>query len=148
MRTEDFHAWLSRASELTPSQRQQAIDHLSQKQEPDEVIGAIVGPNPPCPHGHHAPCRCWGNAHGLPRYRCRCGACGKTFNALTKPHLARLRRREFWPEYARSMIAGDKVRVAAGRCEGSQEHLPPLAAPVSGHTVRGQASASAWHRES
>ena len=64
MRTEDFHAWLSRASELTPSQRQQAIDHLSQKQEPDEVIGAIVGPNPPCPHGHHAPCRCWGNAHG------------------------------------------------------------------------------------
>ncbi len=83
---------------------------------------------------------------GLPRYRC--GACGKTFNALTKPHLARLRRREFWPEYARSMIAGDKVRVAAGRCEGSQEHLPPLAAPVSGHTVRGQASASAWHRES
>ncbi|MGB4334508.1 MAG: hypothetical protein WBJ41_06660 [Chromatiaceae bacterium] len=54
MRTEDFHDWLSKASELTPSQRQQTIDHLSQQQEPDEVIGALVGPNPPCPHGHHA----------------------------------------------------------------------------------------------
>ncbi len=114
MRTEDFHDWLSKASELTPSQRQQAIDHLSQKQEPDEVMGAIVGPNPPCPHCHHAPCRRWGNAHGLPRYRC--GACGKTFNALTKTPAARLRRRACWTEYAQAMIAGETVRAAARRC--------------------------------
>lgn len=114
MRTEDFHDWLSKASELTPSQRQQTIDHLSQKQEPDEMIGAIVGPNPPCPHCHHAPCSRWGNAHGLPRYRC--GACGKTFNALTKTPLARLRGRDHWAEYARSMIAGETVRAAARHC--------------------------------
>jgi transposase-like protein len=114
MRTEDFPDWLSKSSELTPSQRQQAIDHLSQKQEPDEVIGAIVGPNPPCPHCHHAPCSRWGNAPGLPRYRC--GACGKTFNALTKTPVARLRRRECWTAYAQAMIAGETVRAAARRC--------------------------------
>lgn len=96
MRTEDCHDWLSKVSELTPSQRQQAIDYLTQKQEPGEVIGAIVGPNPPCPHCHHAACSRWGNAHGLPRYRC--GACCKTFNALTKTPMARLRRREHWTE--------------------------------------------------
>lgn len=96
MRTEDFHDWLSKVSELTPSQRQQAIDYLTQKQEPGEVIGAIVGANPPCPHCHHAACSRWGNAHGLPRYRC--GACCKTFNALTKTPMARLRRREHWTE--------------------------------------------------
>lgn len=114
MRTEEFHDWLSKASELTPSQRQQAIDHLGQKREPDEVIGDLVGSNPPCPHCHHTSCSRWGNAHGLPRYRC--GACGKTFNALTKTPEARLRRRECWTEYARSMIAGETVRAAARRC--------------------------------
>ena len=92
MRTDDFHDWLSKARELTPSQRQQPLDHLSQKPGPDAVIGALVGPNPPCPHGHHTPGSRWGTAHGLPRYRC--GAGGKTFHALTKTPLARLRRRE------------------------------------------------------
>ena len=114
MRTEDFHLWLSRASELTPSQRQQAVTRLSEEQEPDEIIGAIAGPNPPCPRCHHSPCGRWGNAHGLPRYRC--GACGKTFNALTGTPLARLRHRECWPEYAHAMIAGETVRAAAVYC--------------------------------
>ncbi len=92
MRTDDCHDWLSQASELTPSPRQQPLDHLSQTPGPDEVMGARVGPHPPCPHGHQAPGSRWGNAQGRPRYRC--GACGKTFHALTKTPLARLRRRE------------------------------------------------------
>lgn len=114
MRTEDFHVWLSRANELTPSQRQQAVKRLSEEREPDEIIGAIAGPNPPCPHCHHSPCARWGNAHGLSRYRC--GACGKTFNALTGTPLARLRHRECWSEYAHTMIAGKTVRAAAVDC--------------------------------
>lgn len=114
MRSEDFHVWLSQADELTPSQRQQAIDQLSRMQEPDEIIGAIVGPNPPCPHCHRTGCSRWGDAHGLPRYRC--GTCGKTFNALTETPLARLRHRECWSEYAQSMIVGETVRAGARRC--------------------------------
>ena len=43
MRTDDFHDWLSKARELTPSQRQQPLDQLSQKPGPDEVMGALVG---------------------------------------------------------------------------------------------------------
>ena len=122
MHTKDFHQWLAKTSELTPSQRQQTVRHLTQPREPSAVtcaefsrsIGAIVGTNPPCPHCHHTSCIGWGNAHGLPRYRC--DACGKTFNALTGKPLAHLRRRESWPEYAQAMIAGETVRAAARRC--------------------------------
>lgn len=39
MRAEDFHSWLAQASELTPSQRQQAIDWLSQERQPITKIG-------------------------------------------------------------------------------------------------------------
>jgi len=114
MHTQDFHLWLSRAKELTPSQRQQTIDHLSQKQEPSEVIGAIAGSKPPCPYCQNTQCCRWGNAHGLPRYRCV--ACSKTFNALTGTPLARLRYKELWSEYANSMVAGETIRAAARRC--------------------------------
>jgi transposase-like protein len=114
MRTEDFQLWLSRVGELTPSQHQQAVERLSQEKAPEEVIGSVIDPNPPCPNCHHEPSGRWGNAHGLPRYRC--SACGKTFNALTGTPLAHLRHRECWPAYARAMIAGDTVREAACRC--------------------------------
>ena len=97
MRTKGFHVWLSQADGLTPSQRHQAIDHLSQKQEPGELIGAVVGPHPPCPHCGQPLCCRWGNAHGLPRYRC--GACGKTFYALIGPPLAHLRHRDCWSDF-------------------------------------------------
>ena len=114
MRIKDFHAWLSGAKDLTPSQHQQAVERLNQEKTPEEVISSIVGSNPPCPHCHHPSCGRWGNAHELPRYRCR--ACGKTFNALTGTPLAHLRHRECWTEYARAMITGESVRAAARHC--------------------------------
>ena len=114
MRTQDFHLWLSKANELTPSQRQQAVESLSQKPSPAEMLSTLASTHPPCPHCHHTRCIRWGNAHELPRYRC--GACGKTFNVLTGTPLARLRRRECWPEYTQALIAGDTVRTAARRC--------------------------------
>ena len=49
-----------------------------------------------CPH-----CGCesvakWGSANGLQRYKCKESECRKTFNALTKTPLARLRKRHLW----------------------------------------------------
>lgn len=98
---EEFPIGLSQAEELTPSQRQPAIERLSWKRETDGAIGAVAGHAPACPRCQHTPCGRWGNAHELPRYRC--GACGRTFHALTGTLLSRLRHRDHWSTYAQPL---------------------------------------------
>ena len=56
----------------------------------------------------------WGNASGLPRHRCK--SCARTFNALTKTPLAKLRMREKWSGQAGAMIDGLSLAKAARRC--------------------------------
>ena len=114
MRAEDFHRWLMQAAEMTPSQRQQAIERLRQEPEPVDVVRSRLDRGPTCPYCLHIPCGHWGNAHGLARYRCQ--ACHKTFNALTGTPLARLRLRDSWLVYAQALIDGTTVREAARRC--------------------------------
>ena len=114
MRTEAFHQWLSQADALTAAQRRRAVEILRQERKLPDPLAGILAVEPACPRCHHRPCGRWGNAHGLPRYRC--GACGKTFNALSGTPLARLRHRECWGEYAQALIEGDTVRTAARRC--------------------------------
>ncbi len=114
MRAENFHRWLSQISELTPSQRQQAIERLGQEREPVDALRSLLEREPACPYCHDGSPVHWGNAHGLPRYRCR--LCHKTYNALTGTPLAHLRHRECWPTYAQALIDGDTVREAAHRC--------------------------------
>jgi transposase-like protein len=67
-----------------------------------------------CPHCGQAGIVRWGTSSGLPRYRCK--ACARTFNALTKTPLARLRMREKWTTQAGAMIEGVSVAKAARRC--------------------------------
>jgi len=114
MRTEAFHHWLSRARDLTPSQREQARAWLREKRPSDEVLAAITARPHCCPYCRHPQGIHWGNAHGLARYRCR--ECHRTFNALTGTPLARLRHRECWAVYAQALIDGATVREAARRC--------------------------------
>jgi transposase-like protein len=114
MRANAFHRWLLQTDQLTPSQRQQALEWFNQEHRPEDVIRSIVDAEPNCPYCHHTPCGHWGNAHGLPRYRCH--VCHRTFNALTGTPLAHLRHRECWPMYAQALIDGTTVREAAGRC--------------------------------
>jgi transposase-like protein len=71
---------------------------------------AIAG----CPHCGQAEIVRWGASSGLPRYRCK--ACARTFNALTKTPLARLRMREKWTTQADALIDGVSVAKAASRC--------------------------------
>jgi len=115
MRTQIFRNWLNKISELTPSQRQQTTERLHCVFGAESIASITEGIVPICPHCHNTPCGRWGNAHGLPRYRCK--NCGKTFNALTKTPLAHLRHREVWQECADAMIAGDSVRKTAVRCK-------------------------------
>jgi transposase-like protein len=68
-----------------------------------------------CPHCSNRDVILWGKANGLPRYRCQ--GCGRTFNGLTGTPLARLRKKEKWPEQAQSMIDGVSIAKAAERCD-------------------------------
>jgi transposase-like protein len=67
-----------------------------------------------CPHCGGSDLVRWGKASGLPRYRCK--ACARTFNALTKTPLAKLRMRERWGSQANAMIDGASIAKAASRC--------------------------------
>ena len=67
-----------------------------------------------CPH-----CECrhvvrWGQASGIPRYRC--SDCRRTFNALTKTPLAHLRMKDKWVAQTEAMIDGVSAAKAAKRC--------------------------------
>jgi hypothetical protein len=57
----------------------------------------------------------WGRASDLPRYRCK--ACLRTFNALTKTPLAKLRMKEKWAAQTEAMIDGVSLAQAAQRCD-------------------------------
>jgi transposase-like protein len=68
-----------------------------------------------CPHCGGRVLGGWGHKNGMPRYRCK--GCGRTFNALTKTPMARLRKKERWLENAQAMIEGTSVAMTALRCE-------------------------------
>lgn len=53
MRTDVFHHWLSQASELTPSQREQALVALSETRQFSELMAVIEQRSLSCPHCGH-----------------------------------------------------------------------------------------------
>jgi transposase-like protein len=114
MHTEVFNQWLGQAKSLSPSQRGQALSWFQQCTQSEEVLHTTAELPRDCPHCHHDKVVHWGNANGLPRYRCN--ACGKTFNPLTGTPLAHLRHRECWGPYAQALIEGLSVRKAAAHC--------------------------------
>jgi transposase-like protein len=67
-----------------------------------------------CPHCDHRDVVRWGQASDLPRYRCK--ACLRTFNALTKTPLAKLRMKDKWAAQTEAMIDGVSLAQAARRC--------------------------------
>ena len=70
MLAEVFRRWLSKAEELTPTQRQRTVEGLRNERPPPDPLAAIIDPDPACPHCRHTPCGRWGSSHGLPRFRC------------------------------------------------------------------------------
>jgi transposase-like protein len=67
-----------------------------------------------CPHCDNRDVVRWGQASDLPRYRCK--ACLRTFNALTKTPLAKLRMKDKWTAQTEAMIEGVSTAQAARRC--------------------------------
>jgi transposase-like protein len=132
-----FEAWVEGIGGLTEAQRRQVLEMLAVPTvaglpEPvvagsDEVrAGGPVGDGSivelgerrvasfGCPHCGNRDVVRWGRASELPRYRCK--ACSRTFNALTKTPLARLRLKEKWAEQAQALIDGVSTAKAAVRC--------------------------------
>ena len=140
-----FETWLGVIARLTETQRRRAFEALAlseagvtaeadrQQPGPPEQAGpgrggstaASATPTVPdlgqrkvaitgCPHCGQAKIVRWGWSSGLPRYRCK--ACARTFNALTKTPLARLRMREKWTTQADALTDGVSVAKAARRC--------------------------------
>src|SRR3954471_16006530 len=67
-----------------------------------------------CPHCANRDVVRWGAASALPRYRCK--ACRRSFNALTKTPLAKLRVKDKWATQTEALIAGVSTAEAARRC--------------------------------
>ena len=143
MEASSFESWLGAISTLTEKQRQRTFEALALSEAglaaeveshaalPQEraAPGAAAAPAGSatvpelgqrkvaatgCPHCSEAEIVRWGTSSGLPRYRCK--TCGRTFNALTKTPLGRLRMREKWTIQADALIDGVSVAKAAGRC--------------------------------
>ena len=137
MKAEDFSAWLTAIGGLSAAQRREALQALERagggeaRSGPSEAAPrkpAKRGPREDalgskgyervesqgCPHCAGREVIAWGRSHGLSRFRCK--SCGRTFDALTKTPMARLRKRERWLDHARAMIEGKSLAKTAELC--------------------------------
>ena len=111
MKAIQFSRWMAQLSSLNPEQRDQLRSKLSPASEHPQ--DAIKAPSH-CPHCQSKELRPWGSSGDLPRYRCK--SCRRTFNALTKTPLARLRKKDKWFEQSKAMIEGTSISKTAERC--------------------------------
>ena len=145
MESQEFRLWLSGIVKLSAEQRAQAaaiLDGLcgaEAKAAVDDVeadaageavatsargrdrsdalgyVGHIKVGAQGCPHCSGRNVVSWGLSNGLARYRCK--DCLRTFNALTKTPMARLRKKDQWLAYAATMVEGTSVMKAAQACQ-------------------------------
>ena len=113
MKNRPFHALLKSLTDLTYTQSQQLQEHIS-RQCQIEGLEEIIGKVESCPHCHSKQLHKWGVRSSLQRYRCK--SCSKTFNALAKTSLARLRHKDVWIDYSQDLIKGESVRESAKHC--------------------------------
>jgi len=113
MQAAGFKRWLGRVTQLGRAQREQLLALLSSAIGLDQVCTAIdaARPAPCCPACGNRHVHRHGRDRGIQRYRC-C-ACRRTFNALSGTPLARLRHRDKWLDFLRSMLDSRTVRAAA-----------------------------------
>lgn len=109
-----FKALEDQLGTLSPAQREMVLKTIRQLSQQDEVtrLTEFFSSNcKTCPHCGGDKLYKHGQAHGLPRYRCR--ACKKTFNPLTGTPLARLRLRYKWLSYQQCLLDSLTIRKAA-----------------------------------
>lgn len=114
MKSAEFKRLTTAVSKLDHHQRKRLIETLNNQADETQVIEVIESNfdgKKACPHCHSAKLYRFGVVSGLQRYRCR--DCKKTFNALTKTPLARLRHKGRWLTYLEAMAQSRTVRQSA-----------------------------------
>jgi transposase-like protein len=117
----DFKGLVHRLDELSPDQREAirgVLDQLSKKDGMAELAALFAAKCSSCPHCGETKLYRHGQAHGLPRYRCR--TCSKTFNPLTGTPLAHLRERHKWLSYQQCILDSLTIRKAAAAVDISR----------------------------
>ncbi len=116
MLRKDFKILLSQLENLTNLQKQRLADALNENAENSSVrlIETHFDEIKNCPHCENQSFLRWGCSHELQRYRCK--NCKKTFNALTRSSLSRLRYKKRWITYSRCLRDGLSVKKAAEIC--------------------------------
>ena len=113
-----FCGWLAQIDDLTKDQRL-VVEATLAGEAPRATVAAAVEVaslnERQCPHCGSQGSVGRGQAAGLRRFRCK--ACHKSFNALTGTPLARLRKKERWLSFGRSLTEGDTVVTSAKRCQ-------------------------------
>lgn len=91
MRNKTFTKLLKQLKILTPSQKEKlalTLHHTDAKEKVSTIIDTVES----CPYCTSKSYQKWGVQSDLQRYLCN--QCNKTFNALTRTPLARLRHKE------------------------------------------------------
>lgn len=112
-----FCSWLARIDDLTEGQRLVASSALACGPSYAPVVAALETGSineRHCPHCGSEASVGRGMANGLRRFRCK--TCRKSFNALTGTPLARLRKKDRWLSFSRSLSEGETVVKSAKRC--------------------------------
>ena len=110
----ELERWLASVARLTPVQKAELLNALSARDDEAEV-GRLVDSRfaqlPACPHCAGMRIVRNGSASGSQRYKCR--ACQRTFNALSKTPLARLRMKAKRLQQEDVLACGLIVRLAS-----------------------------------
>jgi transposase-like protein len=110
----ELKQWLASVVRLTPAQKEMLLRTLSVRDDEAEVerlVESRIAQVPACPRCAGTRIVRNGSASGLQRYKCR--ACQRTFNALTKTPLARLRMKDKWLQQQDVLSRGLIIRLAA-----------------------------------
>ena len=110
----ELKRWLASVARLTPAHKAELLNALGARDD-EAVVGQLVESRlaqlPACPHCAGTRIVRNGNASGLQRYKCR--ACQRTFNALSKTPLARLRMKAKWLQQEDVLAHGRIIRMAS-----------------------------------
>lgn len=114
MKAKEFSQLLATVTKLTHYQRSLlavVLNRDNDSRRVHEITESKFDAKHECPHCKSLDLYRHGFASGLQRYRCK--QCGKTFNALTKTPLARLRHKDKWLNYLDQIKASFTVRKSA-----------------------------------
>ena len=118
---QEFLQTLDAVNGMTAGQAEKMARAIEGRGDLDEVHALIESSferDKKCPHCGKTHLQRWSKSSGLQRWKCM--DCGKTFNALTGTPLARMRKREQWLNFARTLLQSLSVREAAKRCSVSK----------------------------